>query len=421
MKILLFTHYYEPELGAPQRRWSGLISRWQKAGHQVTVYCPSPHYPDRNSTAALRHAGNKPWSVEVGRYGESIHRMPYILHGYSGGVRFVDQIFTSLVSGAASLYSERKNNYDVVISTVPGLPSSFAGQMVARRKKIPHVLDLRDAWPDILVGDAETPIDYSAKERIVAGAKAFVGRSLAKSVRKVQHQADLLVTTTYSFAQILRKRGLENIETVTNGADPEQLIATAQRTNTERPYLQVQYLGTIGRSQGLTVLLRALRKLKERSQGDLVKLRFIGEGADLPNLKSYAEKHGLDVEFCPPVPHEELAEAYSWADINIVSLRKAKVFEWTVPSKIFELISTRRRIIGLVDGEAARLLMETRAGDVLPPGDAVALADKFEELAQNQQKLTMSDYAFNMLQKEYSYDVLAEKYVQLLEKVVADS
>ena len=40
MKILVLTHYYEPEIGAPQRRWSAMVSRWQQAGHQVTVYCP---------------------------------------------------------------------------------------------------------------------------------------------------------------------------------------------------------------------------------------------------------------------------------------------------------------------------------------------------------------------------------------------
>ena len=43
MKMLLLTHYYAPEFGAPQRRWSALVQRFIAAGHRVTVAAPVPH------------------------------------------------------------------------------------------------------------------------------------------------------------------------------------------------------------------------------------------------------------------------------------------------------------------------------------------------------------------------------------------
>lgn len=302
MKILLFTHYYTPELGAPQRRWSGLVSRWQKAGHEVTVYCPSPHYPDKTSTQGVRTAENKPWTKQTGEYDETIYRMPYILHGYSGGVRLVDQFFTAACSGVASLCMNRKNSYDVVISTVPGLPSAFAAQLYSKVHRIPNVLELRDAWPDILVGDAQDSSGYSTLEKGAVHLKGFVARALAKSVRRTQRRADMLVTTTYAFGRILRHRGLENVVTVTNGADPQELMHAIPHLDDKHEKVRLQYLGTIGRSQGLSVILRALRELKNRSFDDKVEVRIVGEGADLPHLKNYAAKHNLtNVEFLSPV------------------------------------------------------------------------------------------------------------------------
>lgn len=415
MKILLFTHYYEPELGAPQRRWSGFIRRWQKAGHEVTVYCPSPHYPDRHSTEGFRAPHNAPFRTERGKYGETIHRVPYFLHGYSGITRFIDQSFAAVSSLFLALVRERKTSYDAVISTVPGLPSAFAGQIFAGRRGVPHVLDLRDAWPDILMGEAQDTTGYSAFEKFKVQAKGKLSNSLIKAARYQQRQADLVVTTTYAFARILRNRGLKRVDTVTNGADPQEFIESIPHVGDINRPLRIQYLGTIGRSQGLIVALDALRELKKRNLDWYVELRIIGEGADLPNLKAYAQKHHLQVEFVPPVPRERLADVYAWADANLVSLRKAKAFEWTVPSKIFELISTKRRIIALVDGEAARLVQQTKAGVVLPPSDSVALADELEKFMQRPELGSVGDAPLHALEEEYSYDILAERYLELLE------
>lgn len=418
MKILLITHYYEPELGAPQRRWAGFVQRWQQAGHQVTVYCPSPHYPDRHSTGALRQPHNKPFTVERGNYGEKIQRLPYLLHGYSGVTRFLDQSFTAVSALFLALIREKKKTYDVVISTVPGTPSAFAGQAIANRQGCPHVLDLRDAWPDILVGRALQASSRNPLKKIEGSLKEKAANAFIKAVRHQQRQADMLVTTTYAFARILRGRGLTQVETITNGTDPQEFITLEPYNPDASSPLRLQYLGTIGRSQGLIVLLKSLRELQKHGLDQKIQLRIIGEGADLPHLKHYAEKHKLAVEFLPPIPRHELAQAYAWADANIVSLRNKKAFEWTVPSKIFELISTQRKIIALVSGEAAQIIKNTASGTVLQPGDVSALTQELEKLITEKSTCFMGDEPLNKIKAEYSYDVLAHRYLELLENLV---
>src|SRR5699024_12377064 len=50
MRIVLLSHYYYPEVGAPQRRWRILVDHLRAAGHDVITVAPHPHYPysDRN-------------------------------------------------------------------------------------------------------------------------------------------------------------------------------------------------------------------------------------------------------------------------------------------------------------------------------------------------------------------------------------
>ena len=45
MKILIVTHYFPPEIGAPQARLSDLARMWADSGHDVTVLTGMPNHP----------------------------------------------------------------------------------------------------------------------------------------------------------------------------------------------------------------------------------------------------------------------------------------------------------------------------------------------------------------------------------------
>ena len=45
LRIVMLTHYFPPEVGAPQARLFELASRAARAGHTVTVVTGFPNYP----------------------------------------------------------------------------------------------------------------------------------------------------------------------------------------------------------------------------------------------------------------------------------------------------------------------------------------------------------------------------------------
>ena len=130
--LLLVTHHYEPETGAPQRRWGALVPRLVGAGFRVSVLAPPPHYP--SGVLDPEHADLRPGLVQRGRHGERILRVRYREHSSSLVSRTADHVVAaahSVVLGWRHLRA-RAHRPTVVVGTVPGIPSMFAAWALAR-------------------------------------------------------------------------------------------------------------------------------------------------------------------------------------------------------------------------------------------------------------------------------------------------
>ena len=99
-------------------------------------------------------------------------------------------------------------------------------------------------------------------------------------------------------------------------------------------------------------------------------------------------------------------------------MRKTKPFAWTVPSKIFELMTTQRRILAAVEGSAAEIIQRSGAGTVVEPENVEALAAELDFLAEHPELLVMDGSGVEFVGKYYSYDRMAELYESLLQDTV---
>lgn len=411
MKILVITHYYPPEIGAPQRRWSALVKRWQKSGHQVTVFCPPPHYPDAESSRFLREKNKGTPRTHRGKYGERVVRLPYLLHGPSGITRLADQIVTAISAvGKALLLALKGDRFDVVVATVPGIPSAYAGIAIKKILRVPLVLELRDAWPDIVARPSQEINGIALKER----AK----RRFSRSFTRAQRHADVVVTVTHRFARKLRGRNIHEVVTITNGVTPT-MFHSRIAPPPERPgQLRLLYTGTVGRSQGLITLLRALELAQEAQPETRFKLRIVGEGAERQMLQNYAAAKNLPVKFQPLQPRAQVRKNYKWCDATIVSLRDTPAFERTVPSKLYELLTVPRFPIALVAGEAADIMQEAGVGALVSPENPQELAATWCRLAADRSLLRVGHVGRDFIFKNYNYDQLAQRYLKVLESTV---
>ncbi|MFX0539182.1 hypothetical protein ACQBAT_14030 [Ornithinimicrobium sp. Y1847] len=177
---------------------------------------------------------------------------------------------------------------------------------------------MRDAWPD-LASDARNP-GRSPKQQI----RWYAVAAAARAVTFVQRRAALVVTTTDSFTEVLRRRGMEKVATVRNAHHPVPGVGSVDEvatvsasalngsTGTLAPdadnapahpgELHIVYVGTAGRAQDLTTSVRALARV--RAAGIDARLRIVGTGARLVLLAPLAEELGVPLEILGAQPRD---------------------------------------------------------------------------------------------------------------------
>ena len=409
MKILVISQYWYPENGVPQRRWSWLAGMLVEQGHEVTVIAPPPHYN--------REVSFKEWwenrkfvsAVEqnVGPAGERIVRSGFFPAGKSLSARALSQAVVAL--GGLWVVVKRPGilkgySPDVVIGTVPALPTAVVTQMTARLFGVPFVIDLRDAWPDLLWESHKWNAELGAtsmRQRVLSKGPWQVVRIVTQTaLNSSLRNASAILTTSSDFADSLRRRP----RLVADGRVPEiytvrNLFPTRtsfhkqqvdkREVGNSNSRINVLYAGTLGRAQDLSNALYAADWA--RDEGVEVSLRFVGAGAARSSLRDLARKLKLDVEFLPRAEADELDVHYKWADTALVHLAPWKPLEMTVPSKLYELMSVGMHISGVLAGEASQLLEKLHAGDVVAPGDPAALGALWKELAENHRKFTVGE------------------------------
>jgi glycosyltransferase involved in cell wall biosynthesis len=390
IRITLLTHSYWPEHSPPQRRWTAMIKAFSHAGWVVDVVTPVAHYPFGRRALPRRMAG-QPFQLQKGQFTEKIMRVPYLRHGNSRAARLVDQGYSAMLSIPAGMLLQKP---DVVIVTAPALPSLAAGYVLAKLRRVPLIVEMRDAWPD-LARDA----------RLVQGSV----KSLAEHVVEfVQQRADLVVTVTEGFAETLRTRGIRNVATVSNGLNLDA-IPVLDAPELERPVFEALYLGNHGESQRLDVAIRAAALV-----GDSMHLHLVGHGTQRPALEKLARELKAPVTFHAPLHGEAMMERYASADTCIVSLRDDwKSFETTVPSKTYEVLAVGRHVTAMVRGEAARIVADAEAGDIVA-SDPEAMAALWRELAADRGRLVRNGDSRQWVKAHAEYEQLASRYMDLI-------
>lgn len=393
-RVTLLTHSYWPEHSPPQRRWSALVKELNAAGWQIDVVTPVAHTP-RGRRELPRSVAGRALLSQKGKYSELIRRVPYLRHGNSHAAKFIDQCYSAVLCVPLGLLTRRS---DVLIVTAPSLPMLGAGYVLARLRGIPLVVEMRDAWPD-LARDA----------RLVQGnVKSMVERF----VDFVQRRADLVVTVTEGFAETLRARGLKNVATISNGVRLETLPVLAAPA-LERPIFEALYLGNHGKSQRLEVAIQASAMV-----GDSMHLHMVGHGVQRPALERLAQDLNAPVTFHDSLHGQEVMDRYASADTCVVSLRDDwKSFETTVPSKTYEVLAVGRHVTAIVKGEAARIVEESGAGDIVP-SNPEAVAELWKSLAKDRGQLIRGSDSRQWVKQHADFPLLAAQYMELIHELL---
>ncbi|MGP5729497.1 glycosyltransferase family 4 protein [Corynebacterium casei] len=434
MRILVISQYWNPENGVPQRRWTWLSRILVDAGHEVKVVAPPPHY-ERAITFKEWFDGrirNRRKPVEIGKSGESIVRTSYLPAGRSLTSRISNQAyvaFASLVAIAFRRQSLRGFQPDIIIGTVPALPTAVVTLFASRRLKAPYVIDLRDAWPELL--------DRPEQWNRATGSKSMRERALSHGplqlttwmTRKaldvsLEKANGIMLTSSYLRESFLVGSGRRfdkfsapKMEVIRNVFPPETAFNHSLVTaDFGRPFLNVLYAGTIGRAQNLNNAIEAVEIAN--NSGANVSLRLVGAGATKSELSRLVKERNVSVSIESRHPADGLESLYQWADTALVHLSSWEPLQRAVPSKTYELMESGIHISGVVAGETAEVISHLKSGDVVAPDNPAALAKLWTELAFDRKRLNVASTGADWVREERSQSRM--RFLNLLESIFED-
>lgn len=360
-------------MGAPSARVSELSRHWAQGGHDVTVLTGFPNHPD----GVVRPEYQK--RFRRGIFREKIDGVEVVrtwllpLPNRRAHERMLNYGSFCMSAAIAGSFLARP---DIVIATSPQLLVGLAGWWVAKVKRAPFVLEIRDLWPESLAAVG------------VGAENSRLHRALARIARFLYRAADHIVVVTPAFRERLIadwQVPSEKISVVQNGVEthlfsPQPKDANVVGELNARGKFVVSYIGTLGLAHGLETLIAAAEQLQNSAPEVLFVV--VGDGAERERILKRAELKKLtNIRFVPPQPRERIPAYISASDACLVLLRKSAVFQTVIPTKMLEFMSCARPVILGVDGQARSILEASCGGMYVTPEDPGALCQAILQLA----------------------------------------
>lgn len=362
MKVLLLSFYFKPDLCAGSFRNTALVDslvRKLPPGSQVDVITTLPN----------RYAGFDVDASEDEIIG-CVRVKRAAIPAHKSGM--LDQSISFIAYVQAVRQGVERESYDVVVASSSRLMTAALGAWVAKSKKAPLYLDIRDIFVDTIKDVLPSKLSPLLKV-IFSGIE-----------RWAITRANRLNVVSAGFLPYFNDRYPSVAKVVfTNGIDDEFLLPSSLMDRPDDQYsddsrIEVLYAGNMGEGQGLHNIVPSLAK---RLEGR-IRFRLIGSGGRKKMLEDSVLQAGCkNVVIEPPVSREALIEAYRKADVLFLHLNDYQAFRKVLPSKLFEYGALGKPIWAGVAGYAAEFVAkELSNAELFSPCDVDAAICAFDSL-----------------------------------------
>lgn len=305
LRILFLSFYYVPDLCPGSFRIVALIkATWPllPEGAHIDVVTTMPNSYCTISAAAAEYEESD---------GISIRRI--VLPSHKSGMLDQSKALIAYARGVRAAVTAKQ--YDLVFAASSRLMTAVLGAYVARGKKAPLYLDIRDIFVDtirdVLPRWMSGPIEV---------AFSFLERYAISTTRKVN-------LVLHGFERYFAKRyPKQHYYFYPNGIDDAFIVPlSTQATSSEggSPPYHVLYAGNTGEGQGLH---RIIPELARAMRGQM-RFTLIGDGGRKEQLKAALNKAGVDnVTVLDPVNRPSLVSAHHEADVLFLHLNNYGAF-----------------------------------------------------------------------------------------------
>lgn len=417
LHIAYLVQQFPPEIGAGPARVTEMAHRWMAAGARVTVITGMPS----RSVAGRGYGEGDPkyhGRAFLEEEWEGIRVLRSWLFRARRGSPFQTILNNSTFMLTSALHATTSlRSPEVLIASSPPFFPHISGALVASLRGIPLVLEIRDLWPDYLVGLGILREGHPATKALFA------------LERRLLKRATHVVVVTESFKRRVIQKGVptSRITVIPNGVDVESYYQEVsspplEALKREPGGFVVGYLGSFGAGQQLESIVDAAAIIAAHDPS--IRIVLAGDGPRRDSVLERAKSLKLpNLHIESSIPKEATRAFYNSCDACMVPLAPIAIFQETIPSKMFEIMACERPIIACLAGEGRQIVAASNGGIVAQPGEASAIAEAILSMRRMSagERMEMGASAREYVLRNYRREVLADKYLALLAATVSRS
>lgn len=371
---------------------------------------------------ALRESGhdvhivarNRRWEdVSEGLAEAAVHRMP--------PWRFIGKRLDEILTFPAFvnprwyqliMRTARSTGADlIIVRDLPLAPTSIAA---ARALGIPVIFDMAENYPaminEIWDSGRQTAGDYVVRNpSLVAAVERW-------SITRVDH----IITVVEESLERLVGLGVPRARLSVVSNTPERDRASTPPTRSRRGdgELQLVYLGQHELTRGLVELVDAVAMCRERNLN--VRVQFVGRGRDAQIIREFAASRGsMDaIEFAGYLPRADALASLERADVGVIPHRRGAHWNTTIPNKLFDYMAVGTPVIASDAIPTARIVRETRCGEVYASGDGEALASVIAGMASAAHRCSLGEAGRAAILRRYNWEYDSATLLHVVQSVV---
>ncbi len=400
MKILyLYQHFVLPEKSGITRTYE-FARRLCAMGHEVHLIASDENQKDIKIAP-----------YETLNSGIHIHWLPIPYHNR---LSFFKRIlaFSKYIIGA--LKCGRALQFDLVYVSSPPLTATLPAVFLAKTRKVPLVLEVRDLWPDL-------PIVFKA-------LRDPLSKKLAKAIERFAYRkATHVIALSPGIQRAVSARGVpsKNITFIPNSCDIDSFNSQSNASIHLPPNIRsedsiILYPGTLGVANNISYIIYLAKQIQQTHSK--IKFLVVGDGKERNHIQLLATQLGvLNKSFflLDPIPKKDIPALFQRSTLILNTLVNKKALWNSSPNKFFDALAAGKPIAINFKGWLAELIQQHDIGLVLDPTNFQKAAQQITEaLSRPLWAEKAGRNAFALGNRDFNRDLLSMRLNETLIKLI---
>ncbi len=357
-RILIYTNHFYPE----QFKINEIVEWLSIKESHIRIITGLPNYP---SGKIIKEYSN------IFKDNVIVNRLFLIPRGSGSNLMLIINYLSYFISCFFfTIYIALfKKKYDVVfVHHTSPIFIAFHPLVYSLFKKTKKILWDLDIWPESL-------------QAVGVVKSSYIISSLEIMVKWVYSKYDSILVSSKSLFSVVKQRFDGRIIYFPNWADKvieDNIIDDTSSFSINTKKFNIIYTGNIGKSQNFKSLLKTIEHVD-----DNIHWTFVGDGRFKSQLINLIDQKNLNskVSFIDQVSIDLIPSIVSKADSLFLSLKSDVIFSKTVPAKLQTYMALGKPIIAVLEGEGAKLIVDSDCGIVEENYNYEELAKKINSFA----------------------------------------